>query len=175
MLFGREQFTVATEMNGEMIDKLYAKELIPTPIAEFESLSDEEKKLHKPYPFDPHTYEAAPASSATRTLRWRCATGRCCTPTSSVPRTTRRKSLPYWPGRTSGSVPTNTVRRNSWPTPPACRTALSRPWQSSREPIPHTEFPTDTRSSTWTSAALDIQADIMSNSARRMAETATTS
>lgn len=47
-------------MNGEMIDKLYAKELIPIPIAEFESLSDEEKKLHKPYPFDPHTHEAGP-------------------------------------------------------------------------------------------------------------------
>ena len=60
MLFGREQFTITTEMGDEIIDKLYAKELIPTPIEEFEKLSDDEKKLHKPYPFNQRTYEAAP-------------------------------------------------------------------------------------------------------------------
>ena len=60
MLFGREQFTITTEMNGEIIDKIYAKELIPTPIEEFEKLSDEEKKLHKPYPFCQRTYEVMP-------------------------------------------------------------------------------------------------------------------
>lgn len=38
MLFGREQFTVKTEMGGEVIDKLYAKELVPAPIGEFEKL-----------------------------------------------------------------------------------------------------------------------------------------
>ncbi|MGI6034042.1 MAG: CocE/NonD family hydrolase [Coriobacteriales bacterium] len=60
MIEGREEFTITTNMDGESIDKLYTKELIPTPPEEFEKLSDEEKKLHKPYPFDPHTYEAAP-------------------------------------------------------------------------------------------------------------------
>ena len=60
MLFGREQFTITTEMNGEIIDKLYAKELIPTPIEEFEQLSEEEKKLHKPYPFNQRSYEVRP-------------------------------------------------------------------------------------------------------------------
>ena len=65
MLFGREQFTITTEMNGEIIDKLYAKELIPTPIEEFEKLSDEEKKLHKPYPFNQRTYEVRPGIIAT--------------------------------------------------------------------------------------------------------------
>ncbi len=60
MPFGREQFIVEKEMNGEVIEKVYAKELIPTPIEEFEKLSDDEKKLHKPYPFSQRTYEAAP-------------------------------------------------------------------------------------------------------------------
>ena len=60
MLFGREQFTVKTEMGGEVIDKLYAKELVPTPIEEFEKLPEDEKKLRKPYPFNQRTYEAAP-------------------------------------------------------------------------------------------------------------------
>ena len=60
MLFGREQFTITTEMDGEVIDKLYAKELIPTPIEEFEKLPEDQKKLHKPYPFEQRTYEAAP-------------------------------------------------------------------------------------------------------------------
>lgn len=60
MLFGREQFAVKTEMGGEVIDKLYAKELVPTPIEEFEKLPEDEKKLRKPYPFNQRTYEAAP-------------------------------------------------------------------------------------------------------------------
>ena len=60
MLFGREQFTIPTEMGGETIDKVYAKELIPTPIEEYEKLSEDEKKLHKPYPFDQRTYEVMP-------------------------------------------------------------------------------------------------------------------
>ena len=60
MLFGREQFTVPTEMGGETIDKVYAKELIPTPIEEYEKLPEDEKKLHKPYPFDQRTYEVMP-------------------------------------------------------------------------------------------------------------------
>lgn len=60
MLFGREQFAVKTEMSGEVIDKLYAKELVPTPIEEFEKLPEDEKKLRKPYPFNQRTYEAAP-------------------------------------------------------------------------------------------------------------------
>ena len=47
MLFGREQFTVKTEMGGEVIDKLYAKELVPAPIREFEKLPEDEKKLRK--------------------------------------------------------------------------------------------------------------------------------
>lgn len=60
MLFGREQFAVKTEMGGEVIDKLYAKELVPTPIEEFEELPEDEKKIRKPYPFNQRTYEAAP-------------------------------------------------------------------------------------------------------------------
>ncbi len=60
MLFGREQFTVPAEMGGEVIDKVYAKELIPTPIEEYEKLPEDEKKLHKPYPFDQRTYEVMP-------------------------------------------------------------------------------------------------------------------
>lgn len=60
MLFGREQFAVKTEMGGEVIDKLYAKELVPTPIEEFEKLPEDEKKLRKPYPFNQRTYKAAP-------------------------------------------------------------------------------------------------------------------
>lgn len=60
MLFGREQFTVTTEMDGEIIDKLYAKELIPLPMKEFQKLSEEEKKLHKPYPFCQRSYEVRP-------------------------------------------------------------------------------------------------------------------
>lgn len=40
--------------------KLYAKELVPTPIEEFEKLPEDEKKLRKPYPFNQRTYEAAP-------------------------------------------------------------------------------------------------------------------
>lgn len=49
MLFGREQFAVKTEMGGEVIGKLYAKELVPTPIEEFEKLPEDEKKLRKAY------------------------------------------------------------------------------------------------------------------------------
>lgn len=60
MPFGREQFIVEKEMNGEVIEKIYAKELIPTPIEEFEKLSDEEKMLHKPYAFNQRTYEVMP-------------------------------------------------------------------------------------------------------------------
>ena len=60
MLFGREQFTVKTEMGGEVIDKLYAKELVPAPIGEFEKLPEDEKKPRKSYPFNQRTYEAAP-------------------------------------------------------------------------------------------------------------------
>ena len=60
MLFGREQFTVPAEMGGEVIGKVYAKELIPTPIEEYEKLPEDEKKLRKPYPFDQRTYEVMP-------------------------------------------------------------------------------------------------------------------
>ncbi len=60
MIEGREEFEIKTDMDGEVIDKLYTKELIPIKPEEFDKLSDKEKKLHKPYPFDPHTYEAAP-------------------------------------------------------------------------------------------------------------------
>ena len=60
MLFGREQFSVPTEMGGETIDKIYAKELIPVPLEEYEKLSEDEKKLHKPYPFNQRTYEVMP-------------------------------------------------------------------------------------------------------------------
>ena len=60
MPFGREQFIVEKEMNGEVIEKIYAKELIPTPIEEFEKLPDEEKMLHKPYAFNQRTYEVMP-------------------------------------------------------------------------------------------------------------------
>ena len=60
MPFGREQFTVKKEIDGEKIEQIYAKELIPTPIEEFEQMSEEEKALHKPYSFNQRTYEAMP-------------------------------------------------------------------------------------------------------------------
>ena len=60
MPFGREQFIIEKEINGETIEKIYAKKLIPTPIEEFEQLPEEEKMLHKPYPFSQRTYEVMP-------------------------------------------------------------------------------------------------------------------
>lgn len=60
MLMGREQFTVSTEMGGEVIEKVYAKELKPVTMAEFQALPEDEKRLCKPYPFEQRTYEAAP-------------------------------------------------------------------------------------------------------------------
>lgn len=50
MLFGREQFAVKTEMGGEVIDKLYAKELVPTPIEEFEKLPRGREKAPQALP-----------------------------------------------------------------------------------------------------------------------------
>ena len=60
MPFGREQFTIETDINGEVINKIYAVELKPVPMEEFQKLTEEEQKLCKPYPFNPHIYEAAP-------------------------------------------------------------------------------------------------------------------
>lgn len=60
MPFGREQFTIETDINGEVINKIYAVELKPVPMEEFQKLTEEEQRLCKPYPFNPHIYEAAP-------------------------------------------------------------------------------------------------------------------
>lgn len=60
MLFGREQFTMEKEMDGQLIEKVYAVELKPVPPEEYEMLSEEEKRVCKPYPFNQRTYEAAP-------------------------------------------------------------------------------------------------------------------
>lgn len=56
----RERFVVPTEMGGETIGKVYAKELKPVPMDEYRRLPEDERRLCKPYPFDQRTYEAAP-------------------------------------------------------------------------------------------------------------------
>lgn len=60
MLFERPQFTIETEMGNETIEKVYAQELRPVTIEEYQTMGEEEQKVCKPYPFNPHTYEAAP-------------------------------------------------------------------------------------------------------------------
>lgn len=60
MLFGREQFTRTCEVNGEVIDKVYAVELKPVSAEEFAALPEDQKALCKPYAFNQRTYEAAP-------------------------------------------------------------------------------------------------------------------
>ena len=67
MLFGREQFAVKTEMGGEVIGKLYAKELVPTPIEEFEKLPEDEKSSASPTPLTSALTRRHPGLSATRT------------------------------------------------------------------------------------------------------------
>lgn len=57
---GRPQFTMEKSYNGETYEQIYAQELKPVSMEEFEAMSDEERKLAKPYPFNPRTYEAAP-------------------------------------------------------------------------------------------------------------------
>jgi len=56
----REQFTIPTEMNGEVIDKIYAKQRKPVSFEEFLALPDDRKFSHCPYTLDSRTYEAAP-------------------------------------------------------------------------------------------------------------------
>ncbi len=60
MPFGREQFTIDTEMDGEVIGKVYAKELLPVPLEEFEKMGEDKRALCKPYTFNQSIYEVAP-------------------------------------------------------------------------------------------------------------------
>ncbi len=56
----REMKVVEKTLNGETYEQVYMQMLKPVPMEEWQKMSDEEKELAKPYPFDPHTYEAAP-------------------------------------------------------------------------------------------------------------------
>lgn len=60
MVPGRELYVVEKEFFGEKIDQIYGQELRPVKFEEFEKLSEDEKKLARPYPFEQRTYEAAP-------------------------------------------------------------------------------------------------------------------
>jgi predicted acyl esterase len=56
----REQFTREVELRGETITRIYAKELKPVTLQEWQAMSPEQQQLAKPYPFNQRTYEAAP-------------------------------------------------------------------------------------------------------------------
>lgn len=60
MVPGRELYVVEKEYFGEKIECVYGQELKPLQLHEFEALSEDEKKLARPYPFNQRTYEAAP-------------------------------------------------------------------------------------------------------------------
>lgn len=56
----RNQTVVEKTINGETYEQIYTQMLKPVPMDEWEKLPEDEKALAKPYPFNPHTYEAAP-------------------------------------------------------------------------------------------------------------------
>lgn len=53
----RERTSILTTIDGEEIERIYSKELLPVPFAEWEQLSEEERMLCKPYAFDQRTYK----------------------------------------------------------------------------------------------------------------------
>lgn len=56
----RDEIVIEKTINGETYEQIYMQMLKPVPMEEYQQMSEEEKALVKPYPFDPHTYEAAP-------------------------------------------------------------------------------------------------------------------
>lgn len=56
----RDEIVIEKTLNGETYEQIYMQMLKPVPMEEYQQMSEEEKALAKPYPFDPHTYEAAP-------------------------------------------------------------------------------------------------------------------
>ncbi len=56
----REQKIVKKTINGEEYEQIYTQMLKPVTIYQRQALPEDEKALAKPYPFDPHTYVAAP-------------------------------------------------------------------------------------------------------------------
>lgn len=56
----RKQTIIEKTINGETYEQIYTQMLKPVTMEECEKLPEDEKALAKPYPFDPHTYEAAP-------------------------------------------------------------------------------------------------------------------
>lgn len=56
----RKQTIIEKTINGETYEQIYTQMLKPVSMEEWEKLPEDEKALAKPYPFDPHTYEAAP-------------------------------------------------------------------------------------------------------------------
>ena len=56
----RKQTIIEKTINGETYEQIYTQMLKPVTMEEWEKLPEDEKALAKPYPFDPHTYEAAP-------------------------------------------------------------------------------------------------------------------
>lgn len=152
MLFGREQFAVKTEMGGEVIDKLYAKELVPTPIEEFEKLPEDEKKLRKPYPFNQRTYEAAPGIICDQDVAVPMRDGVILYADIFRPPTRRPRFPSSSPGRTTASAPTSTVPTSSRPTPRASPKGPFPTWRNSKLPTPSSGCPTAIPSQTWTSA-----------------------
>lgn len=56
----RDEIVIEKTLNGQTYEQIYMQMLKPVPMEEYQQMSEEEKTLAKPYPFDPHTYEAAP-------------------------------------------------------------------------------------------------------------------
>ena len=56
----REQKIVKKTIDGEEYEQIYTQMLKPVTMEEWQALPEDEKALAKPYPFDPHTYVAAP-------------------------------------------------------------------------------------------------------------------
>lgn len=56
----REQKIVKKTFEGEEYEQIYTQMLKPVSMEEWQALPEDEKALAKPYPFDPHTYVAAP-------------------------------------------------------------------------------------------------------------------
>ncbi len=60
MIPGRSIKIVEQDYGDEKIERVYTQELRPVKLEEFMKMGEDEKRLCRPYTFDPHTYEAAP-------------------------------------------------------------------------------------------------------------------
>ena len=175
MLFGREQFTVKTELGGEVIDKLYAKELVPTPIGEFEKLPEDEKKLRKPYPFNQRTYEAAPGIICDQDVAVPMRDGVVLYADIFRPADSAAKVPVILAWSNYGKRPNEYRPTSSRPTPRASPKGPFPTWRNSKLPTQSSGCPTAMPSQTWTSAESVTRAGTMSSSASRTPKTATTS